>query len=150
MPEKEIKLTGWQAVIGGVVLIGIVSFRAATFDEQTSNEKLVKEIELQLSAEYLTEHVERMKQMYESGDDENLGEYATSTKLNIKSLEVSAPLFDFASTQDVVVKVVWSLDNSSGNLQGGTEYYRYSHGLIGNTWRYEGRSTSVSFYLNFM
>ncbi len=153
MPQYEFKLTGAQAAIGAVVIAGIVMFRLTTVGDQVTDEALMKQLEIQLTSEYLPEHVAKMKAMWESGTKEevaNLGEYATSTKLNILSVQASYPLFSFASSQDVIVKVEYSVDNAQGNIQSGTEYYRFTHSVVGNTWSYQHDTGETAYYLNFL
>jgi hypothetical protein len=63
-------------------------------------------------------------------------------------VKVSAPLLDFSSPRDVVVKVVYSLSDGDRRRDRKTLYYLYRHGL-GNTWSYQYETTSIAYYLNF-
>lgn len=153
MPQQTIKLTGWQAIIGLVVIIAVLGMRLATLGDQIDDSNLVQDLEQRLIAEYFPDDVQRLREAFESGNDKNLSDVAgsvTSTKLNLDSIQGSYPLFNFSSTKMVVVKVSYSLNDASGTREKGTHYYLYNHGSLMGTWQYQRNSTVVSYYLNFM
>lgn len=153
MAEHQFKLSGGQAIIGLIVLVIIFGIRLASFDDQKGNTALMQDLEQHLIAEYFPDDVDRLKAAYESGDMEKTSAVAksvTSTKLNIRSVKTSFPLFEFTSNKKVIVKVTYSLDNDQGTRKRQTNYYRYQHGAIGNAWQYRGKSSALMYYLNFM
>lgn len=153
MSEYKFQLTGWQAIVAIVVLIGIFGIRLMTFSDLRGDETLAKKIELQLIADYFPDDVENLKAAYESGQTDEfdrLAQSVTSTTLNIESIKASYPLFKFSSSKKVVVKVTYSLDDDSGTRDKGTNYYLFRHGSIGNSWSYKREASVVSYYLNFI
>jgi len=153
MPEVQVKLRGWQVAVAAVVLAGVVAVRLVTFSDKKDDRALVQNIEMQLMSEYYPDEAARLRAAYESGDVEatqKVLDSAVSTMCNIDSIRASYPLFDFSTPKDVVVKVTYSLIDSSGPRATETVYYLYSHGAIGNIWSYQYKTTSVSYYLNFL
>lgn len=152
MPEYNVKLAGWQIAIAAVVLLAVVGGRLMTFNDQRDDAELVEKLKFEIMTEYLPNDVDALRAAVESGDSELIGEVAgsvTSSKITIESVQTSYPLFSFTSSNEVVVKVRYSLDDASGNRNRATNYYLFSHGLIGNTWSYRHKTTVVSYYLNF-
>jgi hypothetical protein len=153
MSEYKFQLTGWQAIVALLILIGIFGIRLMTFSDLRDDETLVKKIELRLMSDYFPDDVENLKAAYESGDPDEFDERVqsvTSTTLNIGSVQASYPLFTFSSPKEVVVKVTYSLDDDSGTRERGTNYYLFKHGSLGNSWSYKRESTVVGYYLNFV
>lgn len=74
----------------------------------------------------------------------------TSAKLNIESVQASAPLLVLSTGKDVVIKVSHSLADASGTRESSTKYYRFHHRAVGNTWQFRHDASVVSYYLNFM
>jgi len=153
MSEYNIKVKGWQVIVAIVILMGIFGIKFMTMNDKKDDKALMKEIELQLMADYFPDDVERLKAAVESGDKDKIGKEAksiTSTSLNIESVKASYPLFKFSSPKKVVVKVTYSLDDDSGTREKGTNYYLFKHGSLGNSWSYKREATVVSYYLNFV
>lgn len=153
MPEARVKLTGWQALIGGVVLIGLIGARFATFKDMKGDETLTKALEQLLIADYFPDDVERLKAAYASGDvakSTAVAKSVTTTRVNLDSVQASSPLFEFSTSQDVVVKVTYSLNDASGTRRQTTNYYLFRRGSLGNTWQYQHDTTAVRYYLNFL
>ena len=153
MSEYKFQLTGWQAIVALVILIGILGIRLMTFSDLSDDETLMEKIESRLMTDYFPDDVENLKAAYESGDTDKFDELVqsvTSTTLNIESVQASYPLFKFSSSKKVVVKVTYSLDDDSGTREKGTNYYLFKHGSIGNSWSYKREATVVSYYLNFV
>ena len=153
MSELNVKLTGWTAVLGVLVLAGVVVFRIVTFNDQTNDEDLMRSLETELMSDYYPDEVARLSAAMDEGDRENLSRVAesvTSAKANIESVQTSAPLFSFSSRKEVVVKVVYSLKDSVGKRDRKTKYYLYRHGAIGNSWQYKYETSIVRYYLNLI
>jgi hypothetical protein len=152
MPEKKFTLTGWPTVVVVIALIGLFGYRVMSFRNLESNEKLVKEVQMLLQAEYLPGEVRNLKSMYESGNTEELEKAAQSlkaTRINIESIEAGFPPLNFNSKQKkVVTRVVYSITGDSGVRQAGTKYYSFEHSPIGNTWHSGYEVTAISYYLN--
>lgn len=130
MSEYRVKLNGWQAVAGIVVLIVIVVLRLVTFSDKTGDTKLMREIEAQLRTKAAAS--------------------LTGARLNIESIQASSPLFEFSTSRDIVVKVIYTLKDSSGTGDRKTSYFLFHHGSIGNVWTYKYQASNLSYYLNFL
>ena len=153
MPESKIKFTGWQAVVILVVLIGVIIARLVTFGDKKNDSTLMRKLEVELVCDYFPNEAAKLREAYDSGDAEELQnavESVTTAKLNIESVQASSPLFDFSASKDVVVKVTYSLVDSSGTRDRKTKYYLFNHGPVRNNWRYKYETSVVSYYLNFL
>lgn len=152
MAEATIKLRGWQGVAAIVVLVAVVVIRLVTFRDMTDDAKLMRNLKTQLVSDYLPEEVNRLKASAAAGDRRELTRMAESiarAKPDIESVQISAPLLNFSSSKDVVVKVVYSLADGSESRGRRTLYLLYRHGVVGNTWSYQHETTALSYYLNF-
>lgn len=145
MSELKVQFQGWQAVLVIVVIIGVVIIRFMSLDDLMSDQELKKHIDGLLMNEYAPYVADNLREAYEEG--ENV-ETVLSTRVNIESVQASYPVFDFSTPKDVVVKVVFSLDDDSGKGEKKTIYYLFRHGVFG--WQYKYITTSLSYYLNFM
>ena len=75
---------------------------------------------------------------------QRITQLADADGITIHSAHVSKPLLSFGSSERTIVKVAYSLPQQSSR----EEYWRFSDSLVGG-WRYRGRSSAVSYYLNF-
>ena len=156
MSEKniKIKLSGWKALAIIPLFAAIFVFRIAAMNNKKNNKNLMKEIEFQMMTEYFPDDVNRMKSLYESDNNEKFNEVVKSvisTKLTIKSVKASYPIFDFFHKyKDVIVKVNYSLDDAYGTREQGTKYYSFEHSPMINRWRYKSKRSKLSYYLNFI
>jgi hypothetical protein len=64
------------------------------------------------------------------------------------SVQASYPVFDFSTPKDVVIKVVFSLDDVTGAGEQRTIYYLFKRGVF--DWQYQYITTPINYYLNFM
>ena len=153
MSEHKIKFSGWQALLACVLIAGVLVVRFTSFDEQKYNRALVKKLESELRAEYLPGDVENLRLATETGQRSEVQSAAATvmtTKLNIQSVRTSFPLFEFSTSQKVIVKVIYSLEDKFGKRAEGTKYYLFRYGAIGDVWEYRYPSNAVFFYLNFI
>lgn len=117
MSEYTMKLKGWHALIGVLVVIGLVGLRLMTFSDKTADTALMEALEVQLMSEYYPDLAARLQTAYETGEKEKVEEAAasvTTTTLNIESVQVSAPLLVFSTSKEVVVKVRYALEDAYG------------------------------------
>ena len=150
MSELKTQLTGWQAIVVAVVLIGVVAIRFMTLSDMRNDKDLMKHINTLLMDEYSPHVAEKLRAAYDTGDEgkiEKSVQSVTSTKVNIVSVQASYPIFDFSSPKDVVIKVVFSLDDATETGEKKTIYYLFKRGVFG--WQYQYITTSLSYYLNF-
>lgn len=153
--QLDFNIKGWGAIVIALILVGIIGFRLISFDDLKDDEDLMREIELQLTTEYLPDDAERLKEAYESGNEGELSAVAdsiTSTEVDVKSVKASSPIFSLSSSGEVVVKVEYALNDDMGERREDTVYYLFekrSHS-IGSDWRYMYDSSAVSYYLNFI
>lgn len=151
--QLDFNIKGWGAVVIAVVLVGVIGFRLMTFDDKTGDEELMREIEVQLVAEYLPDDAERLAAAYESGNEGELSAVAdsiTSSEMEVESVKTSYPMFSFSNRKEVVVKVEYSLNDDMGTRKEGTVYYLFEHHSLGNSWSYQYESNAFSYYLNFL
>jgi hypothetical protein len=149
--QYNLRINGWAALVIAVVLLGVIGVRLMTFNDKKDDEELMQEIETQLVSEYLPDDAERLAAAYESGNEGELSAVAdsiTSSEMEVKSVKVSSPLFDFSSSKEAVVKVEYSLNDDMGARKEGTVYYLFERHSLG--WQYMYESNAVSYYLNFI
>ena len=151
MSELKIQLKGWQAIVVAVVLIGLVAVRFMSLNDMRDDKDLMKQVDTLLMDEYSPYVAEKVRNAYEKEAEDKTEKSvmsALSTKVNIVSVKASYPIFDFSIPKDVVIKVVFSLndDTEAGEMR--TIYYLFRHGAFG--WQYQYITSSFSYYLNFM
>ena len=152
MPEYQMKLKGWQVVVGVIILVAVMGVRLASVGDQVNDAELNEKLKLEIMTDYFPDDVAKLRVAVESGDRDLIDQVAgsiTSSEMTITSVQTSYPLFSFTSSQKVVVKVAYSLDDENGNRKKAINYYYFNHGSIGNTWSYQYRANVVSYYLNF-
>ncbi len=152
MAQLNIDLKGWYAAVAVVIIIGLVIFRFLSFQDKTDDKNLMKLIETHIVSDYFPEEVARLQASVDSGDTDLMAqtvESVTGARPVIESVKISAPLLSFSSSEDVEVKVVYSLSEGSGTRDRKTVYYQVRHGVIGNTWQHRYESNALSYYLNF-
>ena len=152
MSQVNINLKGWPAVLAIVVLVGMVGVRFMTFQDKTDDQKLMRNLEIQIMADYMPKETARLRAAMDSGDTNKISEIAQAVigaEPKIESVQISSPLLDFSTLKDVVVKVVYSLSEESETRDSETLYLRYRHSAISNTWNYQSKTTAMSYYLNF-
>ena len=150
MSELKIQLTGWQAIIALVVFIGVIVIRLMTLSDMRDDKDLMKQIDTLLMDEYSPYVAEKMRDAVDKGDKdeiENAANSVTTTKVNIVSVQASYPIFKFSLPKDVVIKVVFSLDDATETGEKRTIYYLFKRGVFG--WQYQYITSSLSYYLNF-
>ena len=153
-PNIKINLSGWKALAIIPAIVLIFGIRIATMDNKKNDANLMEKVEFQLMTEYFPDDVNRMKSLFESGNMDELAKAAkstTTTKINIKSIKASYSIFDFSTKEkDVVVKVIYSIDDAYGTRKQGTKYYLFKHRPMINGWHYWSERSSLSYYLNFI
>ncbi len=153
MPEYQMKLNSWQIAIAVVILITIVVVRLVTFSNQQGDTELMEKVKFEIMTDYFPDDVDQLKIAMESGTAEEINQASRSlitSKITIQSLSTSYPLFSFTSNKEVVVKVVFSIDDESGNRDRRTNYYLFKYGGLTDSWRYQHKVTAISYYLNFL
>jgi hypothetical protein len=148
----NIKLGGWQAALAILVLVVLAGLRFMAFQDKTNDGKLMDSLKTQIVSDYLPSETAKLQEATNSGDSNRISEVAesvTGAKPKIESVKISAPLFGFSTSGDVLVKVVYSLSEGSKSRDRKTLYLLYSHGAIGNTWSYKHKTTALKYYLNF-
>ncbi len=150
MSELKIQIKGWQAIIALVVFIGVIVIRLMTLSDMRDDKDLMKHIDTLLMDEYSPYVAEKMRDAVDKGDKdeiENAANSVTTTKVNIVSVQASYPIFKFSLPKDVVIKVVFSLDDATETGEKRTIYYLFKRGVFG--WQYQYITSSLSYYLNF-
>ena len=145
----EIKLTGWQAVVGLLILVGLFGVRVMSFNDMNDDKALMKQIDVQLMCDYMPDEAEKLQAAVET-DDRDTIQSVLSAQVDVESVEASYPLFDFSPRKEVVVKVIYSLTDDSGTRDRKTKYYLFDHGSLGNIWSYRYETNVVAYYLNFI
>lgn len=151
MAETQIKLKGWHAIVGIVLVIGIAGARFLTLRD-VKDPVLMRKLKSEIMTDYFPNDVEKLKSAVKARDREATSKTVKSiatSKITIESAQVSAPLLSFSTSQEVVVKVIYSVDDASGNRDKGTKYYRFKRGAMTKSWSYQYETTALSYYLNF-
>ncbi len=150
MSDLKIQLKGGQAIAAILIFAGIIVLRLITLNDMTDDDYLMKHLNRLLMDEYSPHVAEQMRTAVETGDDstiQNAANSVTSTKINIVSVKASYPIFKFSLPKDVVIKVVFSLEDSAQSGESRTMYYLFKRGVFG--WQYQYITSSLSYYLNF-
>jgi len=58
-------------------------------------------------------------------------------------------LLSMSTSEDVIIKATYSLDDSAGNREKATKYFLFHRGVIGKSWRLKRETSALSYYLNF-
>ncbi len=70
---------------------------------------------------------------------------ANADNIDVHSMRVSKPLFDFDDSFEAVVRVEFTLPGEERT----TQYWRFTHSVIAG-WRYRRPTSMVFYYLNFI
>jgi len=149
----NIHLKGWQIVAALIVLAGLAGFRLITFQDKTGDLNLMRDLERQIISDYFPGEADRLREAVNSGDSNKISDVTdsiTNAKPKIESARISSPLFSVSTTEDVVVKVVYSLTEGTKTRDRKTLYLLYKHGAIGNTWSQQHKTTAIRFYMNLI
>jgi len=153
MPELQIRLNGWQALVAVLVIGGLLGARAVTMKDKSGDPKLLRALETQIMCDYMPEETAKLKAAMEAGDRDRINAIAnsvTSAKPVIESVRVSAPLMSFSSSQEVVVKVVYAMAEGDKIRDRKTLYILCIHGGLINTWSCLYPVTALRYYMNFL
>lgn len=151
MAEIKFQLRGWQVILLLLVLSGVVGLRVITLDDMQADKDLMQRIETLLMDEYSPYVAEKMRAAVSTGDEAKIEasvKSVTSTKVTLISVQASYPLLKFSLPRDVVIKVVFSLDDAEVRGEEKTIYYLFKHGVFG--WQYQYITSSMRYYLNFL
>jgi hypothetical protein len=151
MSEVRIRLKGWQAMAALVVVVAIVVARLVSLGDMTGDAALMQALRTQLVSDYFPQEVADLAAAQSSGDAERLrimSERVTTARLNVESVQASRPLFSFSTSEEVVVKVTYSLEDAIGTRGRKTKFYLFRHGALGNVWQCRHETGAASFYLN--
>jgi hypothetical protein len=151
MSELKIQLSGWQAIVVFIILIGVIAVRFMTINDMSDDDDLMQRVNTLLMDEYAPHVAGKLRDAYDSGNKDKIAasvKSITSTEINIASVRASYPIFKFSTPKEVVIKVVFSLDSATESGEERTLYYLFRHGVFG--WQYQYITSSFSYYLNFM
>lgn len=151
--KQQVQLTGWKAVAAVVVVIALFGVRLMTFSDQRNNTELMSKLEVHVTSNYLTDQVSQLEQALRSGDPGVQAQgidSVLSSRVTYHEVMTSYPLFEFSSSKEVVVKVVYSLDDQFGSGPKTTQYFLFNYGGLTDSWSYQRESSELSFYLNFL
>ena len=147
-------LKGWKALVVLLIFVIIIVLRIVTIDDMRNNSRLVEELKLQLMSDYYPGEIEKMKELLESGNNDELSksvDSVTTAEINFKSIKASYKIFDFSTkARNVAIKVDYSIDDANGSIKKGEKYYRFENKPLINGWRYIGESDVIYYYLNFI
>lgn len=153
MSELNIKLKGWHAVVAVIVMIGLMGVRLASFHDGMNDASLVRNLKTHLASDYMPGEAARLQAAMDSGSDKKLVDAAhavTSSKPEIESIQISAPLLNFTTPEDVVVKVTYDLTQGDQPGSSRTLYFLYSYTPVGDLWLYQHQTYAIKYYLNFL
>jgi hypothetical protein len=151
MAEYKMTMSGWQAAIIAVVLIGVVVLRLTTISDMRGDDGLMQHIHSLMMDEYSPYMADKLREVYNSERQDKKKqsvESVLSTEMKIISVQASYPVFKFSIPKDVVIKVVYSLEEADTIGEERTIFYLFKYGAFG--WQYQHISTSFRYYLNFI
>lgn len=145
MAQTTVEFKGIHGIIALVAVVLLVLIRLATLGD-SRDPALRAAITAELRNE-LGNNLGKALEDFDSRDPDSvrrLTELADAEGIEIHGARVSKPLLSFASKQDAIVRVDYSLPEED-RVQA---YWRFEHSAIGG-WRYRYRSSAMSYYLNF-
>lgn len=153
MSELNIKLKGWHGVAAVIVVIALMGVRLTTFHDGMGDAGLMRSLQRQIASDYMPGEAARLQAAMDSGSQQNLSDVAhavTSSRPEIESVRVSAPLVNLTFPEDVVVKVTYSLAQGGQKGRARTLYFLYSYSAVGDVWLYQRQTIATKYYVNFI
>jgi len=139
----EVRLQG----LGGIVVLALVAalaaFRFLGLDE-IEDSKLNALVQADLEGRA---HNVLMDEQQERGDG---SARFLSTRVEISDINGSAPLFNFGTSKEYVLRVEFRIIDSDRATRNRTRYLRAHHDQLTDRWRLlTGAASQVDYYLNF-
>jgi len=152
MAEAKINLSGGPGVIAlvAVVIFFVVQVLSPS---KSTDEQLTEAVRTHLSYKLSDYNMNKIAEMQKSGDysdAESLLETANKENITIYSMTISKPVLSWGSLEKVIVKVEFSLPEAFDGGKKQTEYQRFRYTALDSRWSHKGRSSVISFYLNFL
>ena len=147
--EREFQFSGKAAIAVGIFLIVGIVIRFSTFVDSTDAtlEQKVRDV---LWSTYSGIHLgPEINQIREKGDYDNVSallKKASPDAIIIEQISRSEPLMSWSSNQVVIVRVRYRFPEDTETQ---TEYMRFEHGSMLNSWSYRYDTSAASYYLNF-
>ena len=155
MADIKFKLTGGQAAIGIVLLLGFFGYRISTIgNDMRTDEDLMMKVEQEIMSEYLPSEMKKVqdaiKKVGEEAMFDRVGELGT-TEIEIQELKISYPFYVFSvGKREGVVKVRFVMSDKTGVIKDGINFYRFEYHPIGGTWYLPRKSSKYDYMMKFV
>lgn len=137
------QIQGWGAIAIAIVFVAFRLLTIGNSNDPDLHEAIKAELANDLGNQ-VGQALDAQSGAYSAEDLRRINELANRDAITVFSTKVSKPLLSMGSSEKVIVKVRYRLPEQETR----EEYWRFSHsGLAG--WRYRGRSSAISYYLNF-
>lgn len=145
MAEAQIDLSGGKGLLAAVGVAVLVLVRLFTLGESED-----RELHAAIRAHLLNDlgaNLGKALEDFDPGDPQAVSailERADAKGIKLHSVKVSKPVLSFGSNTKTIVYSEFTLPGEGRE----DAYWRFSDQMIGG-WRYRGRSSAASYYLNF-
>ena len=147
--KKTIRFNGKTGLIAIVLFIGLSVLRIFTLSEIV-DANLKRDLSLRLSSSTDGDFMKSLEEGKRNNDFSNMEQAIDQFKnpITFQSIRASSSLREWSNNQVTIVKVIYAPTGNSKHKEK-TEYLRYIKRATG-TWEYKGRSSSLSYYMNFL
>ena len=145
MAAITFRALGVHGAVGLAIVIVAVLARWASIGD-SDDQRLRQSIHAELMNELGGEMSQALAHVGPSDHEGILAvaEHADPARLEVHSMSVSKPILSLGSSEDVVVRVDYSLPGSTMR-----KYFLFEYSLV-TGWHYRGPSTAFSYYANFL
>lgn len=146
--KKEFQFSGKAAIAVGIILVVGIAIRFFTFTNST-DATLEQQVRGVLWSTYSGLHlgpeINEIREKGAYGNVPALLEKASPAAITIEQISRSEPLMSWSSNQVVIVRVRYRFPEDTESQ---TEYMKFEHGSMLNSWSYRHDTSVVSYYLN--
>lgn len=147
---SEFKFSGKKGIAVLLAVFAFVGYRFTSLGD-VKDPVVIKVIEQELVTEWRRDKLPSLQSALQAGKVEQAGQ-ATSAVLDpglvIHKVRASRPLFSFASKQEVVYEVKYSMQGTGGDFVKKTRYYLFKHSLLSKP-QLKWDTSQFRFYMNF-
>lgn len=147
--EKEFQFSGKAVIAVGILVIVGIAIRFFTFVD-SADATLEQKVRDVLWSTYSGIHLgPEINQIREKGEFEKvpaLLKKASPDAITIEQISRSEPLMSWSSNQVVIVRVRYRFPEETETQ---TDYMRFEHGSLLDSWSYRYGTSAASYYLNF-
>lgn len=138
-----IRLTGWKALVGVVVLVGFVGYRYAAMRATLATDA-ADELRLWLAGEYQAAGLPELERALAAGDraaaERSAAEIIARDRISFRDLRARG------EPNDVVVRAEIAVDGRPPPVGGAVRYFRMQYSTL-TGWRLARETTALSYHL---